>query len=1579
MKNKKGKIICVVLGLSVAATVGLLHEANNADSTLLKLISGDSSIINMTDPISKDSKWSYIIIGDDKVAVAKYLETDSKLVIPSEIDGYKVVSIHFNYIDGSNTIESIEIPDSVSAINLAAFSNFTNLKNIEIPDSVTSIDESAFSLCTSLKNIKLPNELTEISKKLFLNCTSLINVQMPNNITKIGEYAFYGCSSLKSIEIPDGVTTIDEQAFSNCSSLKSIKIPKSVTSIGSGISDAGECVFQGTAKNFTIYCYENSYAHEYAVRHGINYKLIDAVENFEYKLNEDNNTVTILKYLGSAEEIEIPKTLASYPVTGIGEYALKNISAKKVKILDNIENIDEKAFEANTDIVIACYKDSAIEEYAKKHGIKYEYLITSISVKTEPNKPIYANREANYEGLVITCKDDKGNTFDVTEGFEVSPKIFKQAGNKQATVEYLGEQTTFTVDVQELVLENISIVQAPSKVEYVERDVFYSDGMIVKAKFNNGEEKIIDTYEITDTDKNELTRWKEYVTISYTDVDSGITKETTQKITVKPKAVSKIAIVANQRRSIYSKNESELDLKGGKIEVSYTDNDKETMAFDAIGVTASEMQKGVVGKQEITLTFGEQSTTFQITVIPSNIEYREANGKLEVISIKQEENIKRVEIPEIINEKEVTSIAQDAIIDAKEVNSIYIPATIKNIPENLFDENENVTVECEAGSYAEKYAKEHNMYYELIEKEIESISIGKEIIRTNYTTNEKLDLDKEELILNYKDETSSRISLRKYGVEVSGFNSTQVGSKTLNVTYKQKATSYLVDVSKDKITYKENATNDGIIITDVKITDGSTKVVIPATLEEKPVRELAANSISNIGIVNTVYIPSSVTKISEYLFNANNELTIECEEGSYAENFAKVNNINYELVNKTIKSISVGVVPTKTVYNIGETLDLTNGKIVLTYDDDTTSSISMKKLGVNAQNFNNQKGGTQGITLTYKGNATTYDVNVALELKEIEITKEPNKKLYIFGEAFDSTGMIVTAKYNDNSTKVVSGYTIVDTDKDNMIPGKTTITVSYTEGGITKTAIQKIVVKVKRVAKIEVEKMPNKVIYTKDYEQLELDGGEIKVQYEDGYESVIDIQSEGVFVSKLDNSKAGSQELIVSYDGKTTTFSVDVTKDKIAYEKNEQGTSAIITKIEDVGDKEIEIPTKLGGVLVTEIKAGAISNIANVKTIYIPSTVTKISAGLLNGNNGATIECETGSAAAEYAKNNNTYYELVDATVEDILINKEPTKKQYNIGEALDLNGGEISIVYTNGNKGLISMSREGITAVGFDNTKSGTQEVRLTYKGQTTKYSAEVIKKITEIVITTLPTKTAYNEGEAFDKTGMVVTAKYDDNTTQAITKYTILDTDISSLTAGKTAITVSYTEDGITKTVTVPVTVKEKEKPKPEEPNPENPDPEVKKVTEIVITTQPTKTAYKEGEAFDTTGMVVTVKYDDSTTKAITKYDILDTDAGSLIGGKTAITISYTENGITKTVQVPITVESNQASIPTQPNPGQDQPVTTLPVTTLPVTTLPVDSQYPHAGIFGKNILDSLMAVVSAAVAGLVGLIFGNRKKKK
>lgn len=88
------------------------------------------------------------------------------------------------------------------------------------------------------------------------------------------------------------------------------------------------------------------------------------------------------------------------------------------------------------------------------------------------------------------------------------------------------------------------------------------------------------------------------------------------------------------------------------------------------------------------------------------------------------------------------------------------------------------------------------------------------------------------------------------------------------------------------------------------------------------------------------------------------------------------------------------------------------------------------------------------------------------------------------------------------------------------------------------------------------------------------------------------------------------------------------------------------------------------------------------------------------------------------------------------------------------------------------------------------------------------------------------------------------------------------------------------------------------PEQPTPQ---PSVT-LKSIAVTTQPAKTSYVEGEKFDKAGMVVTAKYSDDTSKAVTNYTV--SPDGALATTDKKVTIVYTEGETTVNAEVAITV---------------------------------------------------------------------------
>ena len=77
-------------------------------------------------------------------------------------------------------------------------------------------------------------------------------------------------------------------------------------------------------------------------------------------------------------------------------------------------------------------------------------------------------------------------------------------------------------------------------------------------------------------------------------------------------------------------------------------------------------------------------------------------------------------------------------------------------------------------------------------------------------------------------------------------------------------------------------------------------------------------------------------------------------------------------------------------------------------------------------------------------------------LSSLTITTAPTKVAYTAGETFDPTGMVVTAAYEDSTSAAVTNYTYSPTRA--LETTDEEVTISFTSGGVTKTATQAITV-----------------------------------------------------------------------------------------------------------------------------------------------------------------------------------------------------------------------------------------------------------------------------------------------------------------------------------------------------------------------------------------------------------------------------------------------------------------------------------------------------------------------------------------
>ena len=237
--------------------------------------------------------------------------------------------------------------------------------------------------------------------------------------------------------------------------------------------------------------------------------------------------------------------------------------------------------------------------------------------------------------------------------------------------------------------------------------------------------------------------------------------------------------------------------------------------------------------------------------------------------------------------------------------------------------------------------------------------------------------------------------------------------------------------------------------------------------------------------------------------------------------------------------------------------------------------------------------------------------------------------------------------------------------------------------------------------------------------------------------------------------------------------------------------------------------------------------------------------------------------------------EVFAPEVESIEVASQPTKTIYAQGEELDTAGLVIKATYIDG-------TWENVTAFitsGYDPEVVGEQTVTVSYLGKTTTFNVEV-KAIEKIEIETPPTKTVYTPGQSISTAGLKVKAYFEGG----IEKY-LADTDYTlsghkPFVAGEQTITVTYKEKTAEFTISV------------------------KTITGVEVV-PPSKTTYYQGQALDTSDMIVYAIYNDGSKAPTTDYIYSGYNSKTL--GQQTITISLSGKTTTFTVTVkPATIAS-------------------------------------------------------------------------
>ena len=531
-----------------------------------------------------------------------------------------------------------------------------------------------------------------------------------------------------------------------------------------------------------------------------------------------------------------------------------------------------------------------------------------------------------------------------------------------------------------------------------------------------------------------------------------------------------------------------------------------------------------------------------------------------------------------------------------------------------------------------------------------------------------------------------------------------------------------------------------------------------------------------------------------------------------------------------VTGIEVNTMPNKTAYFTGETFDPTGLTLTVSYNNGTTAVVSD---GMTFNTVNTTLQGTKTVRVTYAGKTATFKITVTeLKITSIEIVKLPDTTEYYIGEEdFDATGIVVEAVYNNGSREAIDFDELYFDGFDASAIGENEITVYYEDFEATFN----VTIKALDVTSIAIKTAPKKTTYfigeTADYTGLV-----ITATYSNGVTTTV---TSGYTVSGFDSATAGQKTITVEYEGKTATFNVTV-------------------KAVELESIEIVTPAQK-----LEYFTGEAADFAGltIKANYNNGTSAMVDDYTVTGFDSATAGQKTITVA--YEGKTVTFNVTVKAIEIVALEIVTPAQKlEYFTGEDADFAGLTVKATYNNGTSAMV----DGYTVTGFDSATAGQKTITVAYEGKTVTFDVTVKAiELVSIDISTAPYKTVYFVNEAFDATGLTLTATYNNGTVATITDgYELGAVDMT--TAGTKAVAVTY--EG--KTVNFNITVN------------------ALYITDVEIATMPNKTEYIVGEAEDNTGLTLKVTYNDGTTKVVsTGFDVVGFD--STTKGTVTLMVSY------------------------------------------------------------------------------------------
>ena len=709
-------------------------------------------------------------------------------------------------------------------------------------------------------------------------------VEIPDTVTAIGDEAFLNNKTMIHVLIPDSVTSIGESAFEGCTSLLSVSIPDSVESIG-------QSAFEG--------CTSLGYAH--------------LPNNVKYTVIGSN----LFRECSVLKEIELPDSIIKIGARAFEECHL----LEQVSFNEKITLIDYEAFkdcESITDLVLPQYvTELEWESFAGCDGITELEIPKSLKKATA-----YGYSGTARFGPFSECDNLSRITF--------------QKGTKEIAEGLFGNCT------------GLKEIEIPNSVTKIGRAAFTWCTNLETVKFSTN---------LVDIDDVAFYHCDNLVVLNFPDVVTRIGARTFEecnslKEVILPSSLTELEWQAFASCSQIRKVEIPKGLKKAETwgdgwypksgPFSDCNNLTEVVFEEGITKVADGLFGNCTGLEEIIIPntvkeIGEGAFTYCSNL--KKVKLSDSIERIDYVAFRKCTVLENIEVPESLK-----SIGAGAFVDCQTITEINLPDSVSEIGDSVFQGCKKLE---KVKLPSELYEIEDYMFADCVSlKEIifpkKVKSIGTEAF-LNCITIEDLNLAQSISEINESAfdgcEGLNKINLPKdlMYIRKAAFRNC---SSLIQVKM-----SNLVNYMGDNVFKNCNFLTDIVLSARIKAIPSQTfqgcssleSIILPYQVET-----IEDNAFKNCTKLKKITIPKATTSISDSAFSYPDKMTIYGVAGSYAEQYAKENDIAF--VAQQIATEKITLSETGMTLGRNEKYQLTAGLNPMDSTDEVIWSSSDEKI-----------------------------------------------------------------------------------------------------------------------------------------------------------------------------------------------------------------------------------------------------------------------------------------------------------------------------------------------------------------------------------------------------------------------------------------------------------------------------------------------------------------------------------------------------------------------------------------------------------------------------------------------------------